>query len=358
MGKRGDGIMWVWRGELIGTVGRCSLIILWSLSCTVRSANHFVLDGDQIVQKVTPGHGLDAFEAFETEYDILDGIKNRAKLRMFEEPPVAVVFEEYGGVDKALDYLRRATREEPDNPNHFNDLGNLWRVKGDTPLAVDCFRKCLSIDPRNTDALLNLAVALVNTGYPHDAERLLRTALELRPASVLHHFQLGNALVARGLPDAAAKSFRRALGLQPDFILAQNRLIELIALGWLPPVETNGSAAIPSLEDSEHKNGLPMDPVQLVRTAEDQLEAQSKPSHTESKSWFDSLQSSLASHWLPIVTTVALVLTVMVMVAPLLDPAEQQDHDCSKESLSSSSNSSKVSRGRVSKASYRAASRR
>jgi len=190
--------------------GHCYLLICWALT-TVHSANHFVIEDGKIVQKHTDENsGLRAaLESFTTEYDALDGIKNRASLPEFPEPPVAVIFKNYGSVDKASEYLKRVTLEDPDNANNFNDLGNVWRVKGHTTMAVDCFRKCLSLDPRNTDALLNLAVVLLNTGYPQDAERLLRTALELVPLSVLHHFTLGNALVARGLPDAAATSFRR-----------------------------------------------------------------------------------------------------------------------------------------------------
>jgi len=304
-----------------------SLLICWALT-TVHSANHFVMQDGKIVQKEDAANDLDALESFHTEYDALDGIKNRAKLPEFPEPPVAIIFKNYGSIDKALDYLKRVTREDPDNVNHFNDLGNVWRVKGHTTLAVDCFRKCLSLDPRNTDALLNLAVVLINTGYPQDAERLLRTALEMVPLSVLHHFTLGNALVARGLPDAAAKSFRRALALQPDFVLAQNRLIELIALGWLPPVENIHNSSTPALPGVEHarelsKSSIPVDPVHLVKTPKDHLDANRGFVRSNTRSWTEKLESSIASHWLPIVTTIALVLTVMVMIAPLLENAPE-----------------------------------
>lgn len=308
-------------------------LILFVTLPSAYSANHFVIEDGNIVQKEIDGDALNRLESFESKYDFLDGIKNRESLPVFVEDFVRPLFDSYGGVDKALEYLRRATRDEPDNPANFIELGNLWRVKGRSTLAVDCFRKCLSLEPRNTDAMLNLASVLIGTGYPQDAERLLRTALELRPASVLHHFVLGNALVARGLPDAAVKSFQRALTLQPGFVMAQNRLIEFIALGWLPPLETNST-----IQSGAGRNGspLPMESSQLLSSQNGLANS------NREETWSEQLHQSVASHWLPIVTTLALVLTVMVLAAPMLDPDIPEEQLSPKGSKEHSTKPSKL----------------
>jgi len=115
----------------------------------------------------------------------------------------------------------------------------------------------------------------------------------------------------------------RALALQPDFLLAQNRLIELIALGWLPPVDgAHSSPLLPGLEHSrERSKSLHVDgPAYLGKPPKGHLSdsARGRPENG-GRGWGERLESSIASHWLPIVTTIALVLTVMVMVAPLLE---------------------------------------
>jgi len=230
-------------------------------------------------------------------------------------------------MDRALEVLKTATRENPTNPNHFNDLGNVWRVKGETSLAVECFRKALSLEIQNTDALLNLACSLHNVGHSQDAEHLLRTALEVVPNSVLHHFTLGNVLIAQDEVDAAAQSFQTALSLQPSFSIAQDRLIDLIAQGWLPGLDdTTSTNALLSRQQSHAKKSLPAD-VDPVRPASSEagkealssLHSQNQHMSTnsihftaagENQSYLQQLWQSLASHLGPIVVTVSLVVIV------------------------------------------------
>jgi predicted Zn-dependent protease len=46
------------------------------------------------------------------------------------------LFDRYGGVEKAFDVLLRSTRENPRDPVMWSDLGNAYRVKGESELAV------------------------------------------------------------------------------------------------------------------------------------------------------------------------------------------------------------------------------
>jgi len=299
----------------------------------VHSANHFKMEDGEIVPKQTEGdtqeddhapnaaldfaqqQALTTPNDFETEYDTLAGIANRANLAPIAEPPVAIMFQKFGGVDKALQYLQQVTVDDPGNVDHHNDLGNAWRVKGRTTLAVQCFRKCLHIDPRNTVALLNLAVVMINTGYPEDAESLLRTALDIEPLSVLHHFTLGNTLVARGMHRLAAKSFRRALSLQPDFILAQTGLMKLISSGWLNDVDKGSSTVLENQFALEHVRDGSERPIPYVVKSPQRMDIRGGLVQVP-LSWVQTLESKVATHWVSIVTSIALVLTVMGFIYP------------------------------------------
>lgn len=321
--------------------------------CCGRAANVALLRL-QIVVKRTAGHDMVHAESFRRlphcqlqlpaivdgadlaachlsrscAYDHLNGLKQRASLPKFPEPQVALIFDSYGGVDKALQYLKTATRDNPTNPNIFNDLGNVWRVKGESYLAVECFRKALALDAQNPDALLNLACVLQNAGHPQDAEGLLRIALDIVPNSVLHHFTLGNVLVSQHRADAAAQSFQTALSIQPNFVLAQDSLIDLISQGWLPAL--NGQPGGGSLLGHQRK-ALPVDPVHLVQglpaasqhsaypgsgraTAEQTFHQMQQSSRYEMKPpstpYVQQVVEMLLSHAVPIVVSIVIVTTL------------------------------------------------
>jgi len=304
------------RIEAIFAVG---FALLFVIPPPLTAENHYIVVDGQIVVKRTAGHDLTMTENFKSPYDHLIGLKQRHSLPKFSEPQVALIFDSYGGVDKAYKYLRTATRENPDDMANFNDLGNLWRVKGETFLAAECFRKVLSIDPQNTDALLNLACILQNVGYHLDAEGLLRIALEIVPNSVLHHFTLGNVLMAQQQPDAAAQSFQTALAIEPNFPLAQNSLVDMISQGWLPPID--GYQHQPLGLVGHQRKALPVDPVHLVQgmpasagiqdlNTMDAIGRHHARSPPPPVSYGTQVFEMIVSHFVPIIVSIFIVLSL------------------------------------------------
>ena len=270
-------------------------------------------------------------------------------------------------MDKALKYLKTATRENPTNPNLFNDLGNVWRVKGESYLAVECFRKALAIDAQNPDALLNLACVLQNAGHPADAEGLLRMALEIVPNSVLHHFTLGNVLVAQHRPDAAAQSFQAALAIQPNFVLAQDSLIDLISQGWLPALDGHSAVDIRML--GHQRKALPVDPVHLVQglpaasqtarypeassgkdqvqTSFEQLYSSRYEMKSAQTSYAQQVIKSVMSNMVPIVVSIVIVTTLATWSEQRAQANSQQAAGKETEGMPKSVSGGRKSSGNV-----------
>ena len=73
----------------------------------------------------------------------MDGARKEKQRVLRPEPALAVLFNRYGGVEKAFDVLLRSTRENPRDPVMWSDLGNAYRVKGESELAVECFERAL-----------------------------------------------------------------------------------------------------------------------------------------------------------------------------------------------------------------------
>lgn len=164
-----------------------------------------------------------------TYYDHLVGIQNRNTHPMMPEPEVALTFKtkkttKKGSGEVNIDAierrLKKSKRERPKSVELYNQIGNFWRIKGDTQKSIECFRRALAVSPNNADILLNLARVLFNLQYLDDAIFLTRRSLEVQPPDQnawLQHFQLGEILKAYCHYQEAALHLRHVLELKPNY---------------------------------------------------------------------------------------------------------------------------------------------
>lgn len=115
----------------------------------------------------------------------------------------------------------------------YNRIGNFWRIKGNTKLAIECFRHALALTPNNADILLNLARVLFNLNYHEDAiflaERSLTEKLKQPSPSNpwLQYFTLGESFKGRQKYETATMYFQKALQLNPNLHAAEVHLREM-----------------------------------------------------------------------------------------------------------------------------------
>ena len=122
-----------------------------------------------------------------TYYDHLVGIQTRASHPHIPEPEVASTFRSLVGksskatldIDHIERKLKKFKRDKPKSVDLYNQIGNFWRIKGDTFKSIECFRRALAVSPNNADILLNLARVLFNLQYLDDAIFLTRRSLEV-----------------------------------------------------------------------------------------------------------------------------------------------------------------------------------
>lgn len=116
------------------------------------------------------------------------------------------------------------------DPQVFNQIGNLLRVKGNTQLAIECFRKALSVSPNDPDALMHMARVLFNLNFIDNTIFLTKLSLHHKfPKSEtwLQHYTLGEAYKATKKYESAAAYFRKSLELNPSLGKAEAHLRDL-----------------------------------------------------------------------------------------------------------------------------------
>ena len=173
------------------------------------------------------------------------GRRERKERVLRPEPALAVLFDRYGGVEKAFDVLLRSTRENPRDPVMWSDLGNAYRVKGESELAVECFERALRAQP-HPDFYLNLGGVRFVMGEPEEAIRLFTLGLQMNPRHTLLQYSIGNAYASQGRTEEAVRSFEATLRIQPDFGAARAHLDKLkkeMRGRWLPSGGVAGSCA-------------------------------------------------------------------------------------------------------------------
>ena len=128
-----------------------------------------------------------------TYYDHLVGIQTRSSHPHIPEPEVASTFRSLVGksskatldIDLIERKLKKFKRDKPKSVDLYNQIGNFWRIKGDTYKSIECFRRALAVSPNNADILLNLARVLFNLQYLDDAIFLTRRSLEVRSSKLI-----------------------------------------------------------------------------------------------------------------------------------------------------------------------------
>ncbi|XP_071510193.1 uncharacterized protein [Diadema antillarum] len=172
--------------------------------------------------------------ANKTDFDYLNGIADRWKHPSIPEPEVALIFKRSDSDQVDMSMLENSLREtiklNPSSLAVLNQVGNFWRIKGNTYLAIECFRKAISLSPTNPDILLNLARVLFNLQYHADALYLTQKSLLFKTPdqnSWLQHFTLGEIYKVLGNYAEATVHFRHALDLNPTFQPAEVHLREI-----------------------------------------------------------------------------------------------------------------------------------
>jgi Tfp pilus assembly protein PilF len=130
-------------------------------------------------------------------------------------PTTVLAPQQQADFDRARDELVAAEMASSDRPEAHLSLGAFYAESGQAAKAETAYRQALTLNPRFTPALINLADLYRQLDRDADAEPLLRQALAIDPEDSIAHEALGLLSIRRGrMPDALAH-LQRANALAP-----------------------------------------------------------------------------------------------------------------------------------------------
>jgi Flp pilus assembly protein TadD len=132
-----------------------------------------------------------------------------------------------GDSHTAAEYMRKAARQRPDDPNILTNLGGALYDSGITEEAFACLRRATELAPAQASNWYNLGKALKLHWQLDEATDVLRRALDLDERHISARTTLADIFTIRGNINNAIAAYRKVLALQPDNALAWHGLANL-----------------------------------------------------------------------------------------------------------------------------------
>jgi len=124
-----------------------------------------------------------------------------------------------GEPDRALPYLVKATRLQPERPEPYFNLGYTYKMKGDTVKAIASLRTASRLDPSNVNIKSELANLYFDADSLVEAIGLNEEIIQTNPTLPLPYVNLGNYQASRGDTVRAIPYWEKAVALQPEYRL-------------------------------------------------------------------------------------------------------------------------------------------
>jgi Flp pilus assembly protein TadD len=128
---------------------------------------------------------------------------------------LATVYAEKRRFREALAEYLEALDLDPDAPTAHYNLANFLATHG-LEMAVDEYRASLALDPEHPDTHLNLGLTLAEQGKQEEAERALRTAVDLAPKDPYPRHELAALQMDAGDYRSAVAQLKEVVKLEPE----------------------------------------------------------------------------------------------------------------------------------------------
>ena len=137
---------------------------------------------------------------------------------------------------KAERFLMKVVDANPNYADVHNLLGVINHVGGRFQTAINCFEKALKINPKYTEAMLNLAVLYNDLGQYSDAKKIytklkknssgkgskIEPVLKGKLSNL--HAEIGDIYRSIGMYSFSIQEYRKALDLNPSYLDIRTKL--------------------------------------------------------------------------------------------------------------------------------------
>jgi protein O-GlcNAc transferase len=135
-----------------------------------------------------------------------------------------------GNVTDAKDCFRKATELDPNHTQAWVLLGNAMFANREALPARECFNRAIALDARNAEAHAGLGAVLTWCGLYDQGGQSLAHALSLNPRNPNALMNLAASFYMRSEAEAAKQAYRAAIELAPDLDAAKVKFATTVPL--------------------------------------------------------------------------------------------------------------------------------
>lgn len=127
----------------------------------------------------------------------------------------------------AIDLLRHAVNQTPDDPKLHYYLGNAYRKQKTDGKAIESYIRSIQLDTDMAEPHFNLGMIYLNRKQVNDAILQFREVVRIRPEDYETYLFLGRAYMRNNQVDRAVAALEEAISLKADFLEARLLLGEI-----------------------------------------------------------------------------------------------------------------------------------
>jgi adenylate cyclase len=133
-------------------------------------------------------------------------------------------------IQSGIELAKRAIQMDPDEPQGYQTLGNLYALTGEGRRTIELRRKAAELAPNDLTAVAGLATRLKDFGGEQEAVTLFEQAMRLSPKHPWWvPYAYGVTLHLVGREEEAVQSFKKAIDLNPTHVLPRAFLAAVYA---------------------------------------------------------------------------------------------------------------------------------
>jgi tetratricopeptide (TPR) repeat protein len=122
------------------------------------------------------------------------------------------------------EWTYRISNQKPRLAGELCRKGFSFSINGQNQKALQYFKKATENDPNNTTAWYGLGYCYAGKDSHNDAIKAYKQAIRTDPTNEISHFHLGNYYYKIGRYDEAIESYKKVVGINPDFEAAHFNL--------------------------------------------------------------------------------------------------------------------------------------
>lgn len=121
-----------------------------------------------------------------------------------------------GENQKALQYFKKATETDPDDPLAWNGLGYCHAGLRNHEAAIAAYRQAIKTNPADETAYFNLGNYYAQLGRLAEAVDAYKSVIRLKPGLASAHFKLGLVYARMGRHEEGMRAFNTVIELNPE----------------------------------------------------------------------------------------------------------------------------------------------